>query len=38
MKTIALVVVLAFAAVAPAFAYSQCTTSCYGNACTTSCY
>jgi hypothetical protein len=39
MKTIALAVLLAFAAVAPAIAgYSQCTTSCYGNTCTTSCY
>jgi hypothetical protein len=38
MKTIALIAALILASAAPAFAYSQCTTSCYGNTCTTSCY
>ena len=37
MKTLALVIALAFASVAPAFAYGSCTTSCYGNTCYTNC-
>jgi hypothetical protein len=38
MKTIALIAALILASAAPALAYHQCTTSCYGNTCTTSCY
>jgi hypothetical protein len=41
MKTMIASILLAFVtvgAVQQAFAYSQCTTSCYGNTCTTSCY
>ena len=41
MKALFVTITLAIAALSfsqEAFAYTQCTTSCYGNQCTTQCY